>query len=57
MSGRCYSCNSILTESELKTQWIGTNEYTNLCSYCYEQTINLNQENTNGPLHTTHTMS
>lgn len=57
MSGRCYSCNSILTESELKTQWIGTNEYTNLCSYCYEKTINLNQEQTNGTLYSTHTMS
>ena len=34
MAGRCKACNSILTEQELKTKYIGTNTYTELCDRC-----------------------
>ncbi|HMU97838.1 MAG TPA: hypothetical protein PKA15_03535 [Chitinophagales bacterium] len=34
MAGRCKACNSILTEQELKTKYIGTNTYTELCDKC-----------------------
>ena len=34
MSGRCKSCNTILTEDEMCAKWPGTDDYCELCSYC-----------------------
>lgn len=34
MSGRCRSCNCILTDDEMTTKWPGTTEYTELCFTC-----------------------
>ena len=35
MSSRCRSCNVILTEEDLKRKWYSSQEYTNLCNYCF----------------------
>ena len=35
MSSRCRSCNVILTEEDLKRKWYSSQEYTNLCHYCF----------------------
>lgn len=35
MSSRCRSCNVILTEEDLKRKWYSSQEYTNLCYYCF----------------------
>ncbi len=43
MSGRCYACNARLTEEDLKRKWFFSQEYTNLCYYCYDKTINYDQ--------------
>lgn len=37
MSGRCIGCNSILTEEDLKRKWYSSQEYTNLCYYCFDK--------------------
>jgi len=37
MSGRCKGCNSILTQEDLKRKWYLTQEYTNLCYYCFHK--------------------
>ena len=37
MSGRCNGCNSILTEEDLKRKWYSSQEYTNLCYYCFDK--------------------
>ena len=34
MSGRCKSCNAILTEDEMCAKWSGSDDYVELCSYC-----------------------
>lgn len=34
MSGRCKSCNTILTEDEMCAKWPGSDDYCDLCSSC-----------------------
>jgi hypothetical protein len=41
MSSRCKSCNSILTEDELKTQWPNSYEYIDICWYCLSKELPL----------------
>jgi hypothetical protein len=38
MSGRCKSCNAVLTEDEICAKWSGSDDYCELCSYCLKQT-------------------
>ena len=34
MSGRCVSCNAILSEDEMTAKWPDTNVYVDLCFEC-----------------------
>lgn len=34
MSGRCKSCNYVLTDDEMVNKWPGTTEYTDMCFSC-----------------------
>ena len=34
MSGRCKSCNCVLSEDEMVHKWPGTPEYSDLCFTC-----------------------
>ena len=37
MSGRCKSCNTILTEDEMCAKWPGSGDYCELCSLCIKK--------------------
>ncbi len=34
MSGRCKSCDCIMSEYDMKQKWPGSSDYTDLCEYC-----------------------
>lgn len=38
MSGRCKSCNDILTEDEMRSKYPGTSEYIDMCYSCQDKT-------------------
>lgn len=37
MSGRCKACNAVMTEDEMKTKYMDSNEYVELCTFCLRE--------------------